>query len=113
MPLMSSPRSSYAIEIVGTRFVYVEWGAHDLLAIDTNVSISYKSIYVCVCVCIYTKSTSSLWHLANAAADVDVVDVPCGMPRSLAGAAACCCCCLLLLPVSPGVVGVFLARAAI
>lgn len=65
-----------------------------------------------VCVCIYTKSTSSLWHLANAAADVDVVDVPCGMPRSLAGAAACCCCLLLLL-VSPGVVGVFLARAAI
>lgn len=70
-------------------------------------------MYLCVCVCIYTKSTSSLWHLANAAADVDVLDVPCGMPRSLAGVAACCCCCLLLLLMSPGVVGVFLARAAI
>lgn len=69
------------------------------------------SMCACACVCVYTKSTSSLWHLANAAADVDVVDVPCGMPRSLAGAAACCC--LLLLLVSPGVVGVFLARAAI
>lgn len=70
-------------------------------------------MYLCVCVCIYTKSTSSLWHLANAAADVDVLDVPCGMPRILAGVAACCCCCLLLLLMSPGVVGVFLARAAI
>lgn len=75
--------------------------------------LSAIKVSMCACVCIYTKSTSSLRHLANAAADVDVVDVPCGMPRSLAGAAARCCCCLLLLPVSPGVVGVFLARAAI
>lgn len=110
MPLMSSPRSSYAIEIVGTRFVYVEWGAHDLLAIDTNVSISYKSIYVCVCVCLYKKHEFS------------VVFGKCCGGCGRGGCAlwhatqfgwSCRLLLLLLLPVSPGVVGVFLARAAI